>query len=472
MPRRVHATGAAAACLVAAAGLAAAGPASAATGQSAYTGFSNGTVAFANAADLPPVDVARVGVGQAAAGVELPGPLSAASSTDQLRQPLLAAPKAGKTAYGHGSGLNAGLLSAPTAAPQLAQTLVEATSPAPSKKSGELLALPDNPLLTATVLPGKAEANTTSDGACVTGKDISNGMSSVVRATALQPDASTAVVKLDDTSTTTSSERLVGQVDAKGNVVASSGAGLLSQSTQTLAPLTLFKGTPAELTITALGPIQLSAAAGGVPGTAVVSYGMPGKSGSEPVLTISGGGQTQTLTADQVFGAKGFVIPLGVADVTIGSPAHSLTGLEHTAATTSSDGTQASAAADFIRVTVPGKLATPGTDPLDGPLAGLNQVLNPVLAGLDPLLSQLQDGLTQAGLNVADVRIGHLEASSAVPAGGIQCAAPAAAPVVTGGGAKASTGKTLAATGLPVGVTTTGLLLLLAAAAALRRRTA
>lgn len=393
----------------------------AAAGGSGYTGFSNGTLVFANALNLPPVDVARVGLGQSAAGVQLPGPLGSAAVNDQLKQPLLVAAKAGKTAYGHASGANVGLLSAQTAQPQLAETLVEATSPAPSSASGDLLTLPASPLATAQVLPSSAAANTTAAGSCVIGKDISNGDASVANATVLAATPATPVVKLGQTSQTVSRERLVQQTDGTGKVVGTVRSGLLSQSTQTLAPITLLAGTPAELTITVLGPIQLSVAAGGLPGTSVVSYGMPGKSGTEPVVTVSAGGSTQMLTADQVFGGRGFVIPLGIADITIGTPAHALTGNETTQPHRAADGTSAAAAADFVRVSVPGTLPTPGVDPLDGPLAPLNAVLNPILAGADPLLSALQAALADAGLNAADVRIGHLEASATVPVGGIDC---------------------------------------------------
>ncbi|MGZ6793738.1 MAG: hypothetical protein ACXVFV_12335, partial [Mycobacteriales bacterium] len=143
---------------------------------------------------------------------------------------------------------------------------------------------------------------------------------------------------------------------------------------------------------------------------------------NDPVVTITSSAGSQTLTSQQLFGNGGIVLPLGVADVTIGAPAHSLTGLEGTAVGTSAAGTSASAAADFVRVSVPGKLPVPGTNPVDGPLAPvLNPVLNPVLSGLSSVTSQLQSALTAAGLDVADVRVGHLEASSAVPTGGIDC---------------------------------------------------
>ncbi|MGB8650829.1 MAG: hypothetical protein WCD35_09220 [Mycobacteriales bacterium] len=389
----------------------------AATTAQPYSAYSSGDIVYANAANLPPVDVAKASTGQSAAGVGVHG--GALVTADQLKQPLLAKPTAGKTAYGHGSALNVGLLGGVSDQPQVAQTLAEATSPAPSTATGGST-IPAAPLLTAHVLPGSAAANTTASGACVIGKDISNGASHVVDATVL--DAGSAVVgTLGGTSDTASRTTLVQPTKADGSVVTTGKSGLLGETTLTLAPLTLFKGTPLEITIEALKDIRLSAAAGGVPGTSVVSYGAVGATGTTPVLKLTIGGQTQTLTAQQVFGGKGIVLALGAADVVIGAPAHSLTGLPGTSPTTAADGTSASAAADFVRVTVPGQLPVPTADPFDGPLSPLNTIVNPVLSGLSSALGPIQDALTSAGLDVADLRQGHLEASSAVPAGGIDC---------------------------------------------------
>jgi uncharacterized repeat protein (TIGR01451 family) len=416
-----------AAALCAPAATAAAVPATAAphallqaAGSSTYSALSDGSLVFANAANLAPADIAKASTGQSSAGVAVPSGLG---TSDQLLQPLLAKSTTGKTAYGHGSGLNVGLLGTQTAPPQVALTTVEATSPAPSSATGDLLTLPADPLVSATVLPGSAVANTTADNSCVVGKDISNGAAHVANATAVTPTAGTSVAALGGTSDTLSRTKLVVPTKADGTTVASANSGLLAQTTQVLAPITLFKGVAgAETTITLLGPLQLSAAAGGLPGTSVVSYAVVGKGPNDPVVTITSSAGSQTLTSQQLFGNGGIVLPLGVADVTIGTPAHALTGLEGSAVGTSADGTSASAAADFVRVTVPGKLPVPGTNPVGGPLAPvLNPVLNPVLSGLSSATSQLQSALTSAGLNVADVRLGHLEAHSTVPVGGIDC---------------------------------------------------
>jgi uncharacterized repeat protein (TIGR01451 family) len=414
-------------CLVVAGALSAPATASAApqvalprvVSTSPYSALSDGSLVFANAANLPPVDIAKAAVGQSAAAVSLP---SGVGKTDQLLQPLLAKSSSGKTAYGHGAGVSVGLVGSQTAPPTIAQTVAEATSPAPSSASGSLLTLPVDPLVNASVLPSSAVANTTADGACVIGKDISNGAAHVAHATALTPTVGTSVAVLGNTSDTVSRTKLVVPTRANGTTVITGKSGLLGQTTQVLAPITLLKGTPGELTITLLGPLQLSAAAGGVPGTAVVSYAVVGKGPTDPVVTIKAGANTTTLTSQQLFGNGGIVLPLGVADVTIGAPAHSLTGLEGTPVTEAANGTNASAAVDFVRISVPGKLTVPGSNPIGGPLGtALNPVLNPVLTGLAPVTSALQSALAAAGLNLADVRVGHLEARSLVPVGGIDC---------------------------------------------------
>ena len=390
-----------------------------AAGGSAYSAFSTGDILYANAANLPPVDVAKASTGQSAAGVAIG---SALTTKDQLKQPLLKAAQAGKTAYGHSAGVNVGLLGGLSDPPQVAETLVEATSPEPSAKSGSAGSIPAAPVLTAEILPGSAAANTTADGSCVIGKDISRANARVANATVVDAGAAAVVGVLGGTSETTSHTKLIAPTKADGSVVNSGKSGLLGETTLTLAPLTLFKGTPLEVKIEVLKDIRLSAAAGGVSGTSVVSYGAVGAINTTPVVKLTIGGQTQTLTSQQVFGDKGIVLALGVADIVIGAPAHSLTGLERTPVTQAPDGTSASAAADFVRVTVPGKLPVPTADPFSGPLAPLNAALNPVLSGAAAALGPIRDALAGAGLNLADVRQGHLEASSTVPVGGIDCA--------------------------------------------------
>ena len=109
--------------------------------------------------------------------------------------------------------------------------------------------------------------------------------------------------------------------------------GLLSETSQFIAPLTILKGI-ADIKIEVLGnrTIQLTAQAGGAPGTSIIKYGQPGATDTTPVVRITiADNEVIDLTSQQVFGTTGFILPLGVADITIGGQAHSLTGLEGTA---------------------------------------------------------------------------------------------------------------------------------------------
>lgn len=408
-----------------------AAPAAIAAGGS-YGGYSTGSVVYANAANLPPVDIAKVSLAQSAAGVGVGQPLV---TQDQTKTSILNASTTGKNAYGHGAGANVGLLQGQTKPAQIQLSTAEALSPPPmANATKELLHLPLAPLATADLLPSHAAANTTSaDNACVTGTSpISEGDAHVANANVLTGSfgtngAAASVLAIGNTVDSTS-QTLLG-----GPAAGATGRSLTTETTQNVAPITLFQGiSGAQVTIKVLAPIELQANAGGVPGSASVHYGFAGISPTDnttPVLSITAGGSTQTLTSQQLFGNGGVKLALGVADVTIGTPAHSLTGNETTSPSVAADGTSASAAADFIRVTVPGNLPVPQNDPVGGPLGQvLNPILNPVVSGLAPILKQIQQGLTSAGLNVADVRVGHLEAQTTVPTGGIDCSTPTPPP--------------------------------------------
>ena len=389
----------------------------AATGGKAYTGYSNGTLEYVHALNLDPV-VAKAGLGQSAAGVQMPAPLGTAAVHDQLKQPTLIKPTAGKTAFGHAVGANVGILEGIGDEPApIEDALSEATSPAPSTDGPkELLDVPVSPVLHASLLRTSAAANTLADGSCVFGKDLGMGTAEVTNAQVLTPDPATAVVETNSVSQSISHERLV-KVGANN--------GLLSATAQYLAPVQILKGTPAEVDIQVLGnhTIELDAQAGGAPGTSTVTYGMPGVSGTTPVVRITiGGTEVINLTSQDVFGTQGFILPLGIADITIGGQAHSLTGLEGTQPTKAANGTSASAAADFIRVSIPGRLPVPGNGQVFGtgsPFEPLNAALGPIVTGLAPLTGGLQSALN--GLDLEDLRIGHLEATATVPVGGIDC---------------------------------------------------
>ncbi|MCW2777686.1 MAG: hypothetical protein JWN17_1411 [Frankiales bacterium] len=415
-----------AAALLAAVPLAAAGaatPTQALATTSGYGGYSTGSVVYANALNAAgDPDITKTSLAQSAAAASIGEPLV---TQDLLSSSILTAAATGKNAYGHGSAVNEGLLQGQTAPPQVALTTAEALSPPPTAKAttNELLTLPADPVAQAQLLPSSAQARTTSlDSICVTGTPavISTGTGQATNARLLTPAAGQSVATVDGAVRSLSSMLLTAPSGG------ATGSGLTSVTNQSLAPLTLFKGIPgAETTITVLHQLQLSATAGGTAGSGKAFYGFVDSTGkpvanSEPVLMING----QGLTSEQVLGGDGVQLSLGVADVFIGAPNHGLDDDPASAPRVDANGTTVGTAADLVRIKVPGTVTTGSTTPVatDSPLAPvLNPVLQPVVAGLSPVLSAVQAGLVSAGLGVADLRYGHLEALATVPAGGIVC---------------------------------------------------
>lgn len=392
-----------------------------AAATSPYGGYSTGSLVHAEALGLPSTTVANITLGQSAAGAAQDKPLV---TEDLLGSSILFANPGNKNAYGHGSGANVGLLADESAVPQIALTTAEALSPPPMTATpSPLLELPLAPLARATILPSTARALSGDlKNVCPpTGNLISSGRSEIANAEVLSVLPGTGLVTAGGTS---DSESLTGLVEP---VSGASGAGLTSRTTQTLAPLALFEGIPgAGIEIDVLEDVVLSATAGGVAGSAEVFYGFAGiarNDNTTPVLAITVGGQRTTLTSQQLLGNGGLQLSLGVADIFIGAPAHGLNDNPTSAPSVAGNGRAAAAAADFIRIKVPGSVPTGSTIPVGGgPLASLlNPLLTPVINALSPVLTALQSALDAVGLNVADIRYGHLEASVLVPAGGIDC---------------------------------------------------
>jgi hypothetical protein len=379
----------------------AAAPAHAATAKVA--GLGNNDFVYVNAAQFGTTSLAKASVAQTAAGVGTPF-----DTTSGLSELLFKGATSGKNAYGHGAGVSLGLGQGANQVPQAQLTVAEASSPKPSDDKTSLIDLSNTPLkpvVSAVVQPDTAAANTTSvNDYCILGAPLSGGSASVANLSVLNAGA-TSVVKADQVVNTASTQTLV--PNASGNF------GLQAQSVTEPVGLTVLAGTPNPLTIKILNPVLLTAIAGGHNGEASVTYGADGK-GTVPVVSLSSGSNTTTLTMAQLVGSGGLKIHLGIADLDIGVPP---------TVSTSPDGTKASASADLIKVTVPGTTAPTVSG---GGLLGaiLTPVLKPVVQGASSVLSAVQSALQAAGLQVADIRIGHQEVSSQVPPGGINCHIP------------------------------------------------
>src|SRR5581483_5089917 len=160
--------------------------------------------------------------------------------------------------------------------------------------------------------------------------------------------------------------------------------GLASETRETIAPVTFFAGQPQQFTLEFAGEWVLRSTADGKTGK--VFYGPGSVTPDTPLVRIldktgalmSG---VPEITTQTLFGPNGLTIslPNGVANLTIGGPPRAIGG----SATSKpiETATLAAGAVDVVSV-------------------------------------QLLDG---TGARLADVRIGHMENATAVPAGGIQC---------------------------------------------------
>jgi hypothetical protein len=408
-------------------GVGAAGTAAAATPTAApqassgeYGGYSTGTGLFVDAAKLANTSLLKAYLAQSAAGTAVGQSLH---TQDSLDSPLLTQKSAeGHTAYGHGSALNLGLGVSDNHKTQVAETTAEAVSPPPEgpvKSKG--LQIPIKPLLDVDALPSQAQANTTKDaGVCASlSSPISQGEGHIADATVLGGDplpgdlAVVQVPKPAGGAAVDSYSKTQLAAPAKG----SDGNSLESKTVQTIAPIHLLAGTPAQVDIDVLKAVSLTATAGGVPGSASVKYGFVDPdtgapvSDDTPVLSIKVGSmKPQMLTSQQLLGSDGLQLHLGLADVEIGVPPKPQT---------AKDGTSASGSVDFVKVKIPGDITDLGASS-NGPLKPVLGLVDTLIKGLKPVLSPIQKALNSV-IGVADVRVGHMESAVTVPSGGIKC---------------------------------------------------
>lgn len=300
----------------------------------------------------------------------------------------------------------------------------EAFAPPPSSDIKSLVQLPVSTLAFAEALEGRAVANFNDQGSqCVLGADLANGRGQAANVQLLGNGAAGAsgfanpTISLEDGNpdtrdvvNTASRQRLVAQTRRDGSL-AGNKLGVLSQVEQTVAPLRIGAPGGVAISVEVGGVFQLSAAAGGVPGTGLVTYN-PGTGGQMPVIRLTippvGGvgsllGPVLALLPANVASLVQFnsttgelLIPLGPAlsllqplvdllaqqGIVIGEQPRAIGGVG--APFQAADGTSASAAIDLVRIQPMGLLA---------PLAPL----------------------------VGDVRVGHMEVQAFAPAGGIDC---------------------------------------------------
>jgi uncharacterized protein DUF11 len=178
---------------------------------------------------------------------------------------------------------------------------------------------------------------------------------------------------------------LVAQRNEKGQLLGQN-FGVMSEVHETIAPVTLFKGTPSELTLEFLGKWTLRAVATGMPGGAYIHYGPGAVTPSTPVLRLlDSTGVTDVLTLQDLLGTKGLVIEIpGLAEIAIGEDARAIGGNADSVPSIAANGTSAAGAVDVVRVKL----------------------------------------LPGAPAELTDLRIGHMEVRAAAPEGGVRCSIP------------------------------------------------
>jgi hypothetical protein len=353
-----------------------------------YGGFATGTVLHAGALQAGATRVAGVEVAQSNAAVESRGLTERVSELGRR----ISAGDPSHQSSGRGVGLELGLAVDQPEDNQVQLAGVAEAAAAPSTELAvEELAVPAAPVAYSSTVRGEARAAFRPDD-CALGADLGYGLGFVedlqlVDTGDAEGDRLGAPLVATDhdaparaVSQSVSRTRLVPQTDAAGNVTGPH-LGLTAETRQTIAPLTLLEGTPAEMTFEFLGEWVLRATATGLAGGARVHYGPGEVSPQTPILRVldAAGAVTDILSFQDVFGPEG--VSIGEV-VVIGEDPRAIGGDSTSAPEVAGDGTTVSAAVDVLRIQLP---------------------------------PQSPEQF------VTDLRVGHMEVSVHVPAGGIRC---------------------------------------------------
>jgi uncharacterized repeat protein (TIGR01451 family) len=398
--------------------VAAPGAAQVPAGEADYGGFANGAVIHAEALERAepalsdPVSprVVDAEVAFSAAAVESTGlPAQQTTEWGGTFQPAATAEGdavEGQSAYGRGYALDASLEQEGQQQGQItAAGLAEAVAPPPSglvvTEGGPV---PGDPIAYASLIRGEAQALIDDIDGCISlGDDLAYGKGLAADAQLLDqdatPDEEGGDPQLEQPVLATEAENperevsssmshvfLAPQTDAEGASVGDALA-VVSETRQTIAPVTLFQGTENAVTFEFLGEWVLRAVATGVPGSARVHYGPGDVSPETPVLRVIQPDATETiLTLQDLLSEEGVTVDASpLVSISLGEDPRAIGGDVDSTPEVAGDGTSASAAVDVVRVR---------------------------------LLSEPETG------EASELRIGHMEVSATVPAGGIDCPLP------------------------------------------------
>lgn len=341
-----------------------------------FGGYGTGTVLGLNALGLGGTTTANVQAAHSAGAVNSKGLNT--STNDELGMNVNPA-RSSKQAYARGAGVEVGVLTGSVQNVNLNQIVLtqiaEADAAPPTGPIIKTTPIDLTPILSATTAQGEARA-TFDANTCVVGRPITHGRGFVENLVVLNQNPQTGTIASNSAGDNVNESRTVTYLVPNGDGT----FGMVVETRQLVAPIVLLANTLTPITIKVVGPLTMRVIATGKPGGARIEY--PGT----PVITVSlGAVQLLSLSLQQLLGTGGLPLDVpGIATVTLGTPPHPIGGSVTLPANVASDGTSASAAVDAVRVSL----------------------------------------LQSLGLNVADIRIGHMEGSVSVPAGGVKCNIP------------------------------------------------
>jgi hypothetical protein len=443
------------------------------TGANQYNGYSTGTNVFADLLKnlQPGVELANANVAFSGAASNTSGlkPLNNEMDHAVIPSDLETAgkvPTAPFNSYGRGSGLEVGLGTTIPNNPDVNQIILagmaeEAAAPVTgttgaSQPDGSVVkelppgGIPGDPLIYASLLRGQAKALYTPNQCVVDPNNVGQGRGEVGRLELINTAMGPLAPKLGDPNSQPllsltrgqPTQGTLGSSDSRVHLTPNAGStthfGVMSETSQDIAPVTLFKGTTNQLTIEVAGEWSLRALATGNAATSSLKYG-PTFNGAPPTpttplitITPPGGAPQIVLKTQDIFGPgkvpQNIFIPGGpgpqLLELNIGEDPRAI-GSDNVTTTPlpapTVSNTEVSGAVDVIRVKVLAALQTPGD-------------------------------------HVGEVRIGHMEAKSVVPNGGVDCSGTIATTTTTtqpGGSTTTTTQPGATTTTTQPGATTT-----------------
>jgi hypothetical protein len=353
-----------------------------------FSGYSTGTAVHVGALEALPTRILDTEIAFSGANVNSEG-LSAALS-NELAQAYQGAAPAGTKSAARGSGVEIGV---GTTVPNITNanqinpgSTIEAFAPVSTDLlQAQIGPVNLSPIINATLARGQAQA-IYNNSVCVLGQPISSGLGFVGNADLV--NTGTAALLATNTGA-----NAVHQSRSHTYLIPNGDGtyGLVSESRQILAPITVFPGVSGlgVITVEFAGEWVLRSTATGKPGGSTVDYAPVGSNTpTTKVITVKvDGTELASVTTQQILDKDGLVVtlPASLGVISIGAPPRAIAGTPTSVPELAANGTKAAAAVDVVQLTA---------------------------------------SLASQALGLVDLRVGHMESMATVPVGGIKCGIP------------------------------------------------